>query len=107
MARRPLLTSIALAVVFSASVLVALSQAGQERAARPQDQVSQLLERVEKLEARVAELERSTPHVIVQQHGDPALRVLPDGLPGGPVPKGWQRKEFNGQWYYDIPLGSR
>jgi hypothetical protein len=106
MARRLLLTSILVAVVCSASVLVALSQAGQERTARPQDQV-RLLERIEKLEARVAELERRTPQVVVQQHGDPALRVLPDGLPGGPIPKGWQRREFNGQWYYDIPLGNR
>ena len=106
MSRRLMLTSIAVAVVCSASVLVALSRAGQELPVKPQDQAS-LLQRIEKLEARVGELERRTPQVIVPPSGDPTLRVLTNELGGGPAPKDWQRREFNGQWYYDIPLRSR
>ena len=46
--------------------------------------IKQLLDRIEKLEARVAQLEKR-------------LAV---------VSKGWKRKEFNGQYYYIVPLDS-
>jgi hypothetical protein len=98
------LAVVALAVVVGGLVALAASRAGQEPAG-PSDELRDLRKRVEKLEARVADLEQRTPRVIVPAQGAPELRVLPEGKGElHPVPKGWVPREFNGQRYYDIPL---
>jgi hypothetical protein len=96
---------LALAVVVGGLVMLAVSRAGSEQPAAPSDEVRDLRKRVEKLEARVAELEQRVPRVIVPAQGPPELRVAPEaGVEIRPVPKGWVPREFNGQRCYDIPL---
>jgi hypothetical protein len=106
MFRRRFLAVVVLAAAGLA--LIAGSRAGQEPAApASSDEIRDLRKRVEKLEARVAELEQRAPRVIVPAQGVPQLRVVPEGrLDGQPVPKGWIQREFNGQRYYDITLES-
>ena len=87
--------------------------------------IQQLLDRIEKLEARVEQLERRQPTVAVpytqpgyfapsaapewpQRPGQPEVpRATPAPLrpypPGQPVPKGWRLREFNGMYYYIVP----
>ncbi len=67
------------------------------------DQVRQLLKRVEKLEARVAELEQRVPRIVTAPQGVPQLRIAPEGKLET-LPKGWIPREFNGIRYYDVPL---
>ncbi len=94
-----------LAVLLAGAVAFRGLYAGQEQPAPQQDQVRELLKRVERLEARVAELERHQPRVVVPAQGAPELRVVPEApLDVQRVPKGWIPREFNGQRYYDIPL---
>ena len=64
--------------------------------------VQKLLERLEKLELRVTQLEaqlRLPRHYVLPSR--PAIPV--PSLPQ-PVPKGWQRGQINGIPYYVIPL---
>jgi hypothetical protein len=106
MLRHRFLAVAVLAAALGGIALFAVSRAGQEPVAPTQsDEVRDLRKRVEKLEARVAELEQRAPRVIVPSQGAPQLRVVPEGrLDGQPVPKNWIPREFNGQRYYDIPL---
>ena len=106
MFRRRFLAVVALAAAVACLALFAVSRAGQDQSApAPSDEVRDLRKRVEKLEARVAELEQRVPRVVVPAQGAPELRILPEGrLEGRPLPKGWIPREFNGQRYYDIPL---
>ena len=55
--------------------------------------IKQLLDRVAKLEARVAQLEQRQPKIVV-----------PHSEPVPSVPRDWERREFNGQTYYIVPL---
>lgn len=55
--------------------------------------IQQLLDRVAKLEARVAKLEQRQPKMVV-----------PYSQPVPSVPRDWERREFNGQTYYIVPL---
>jgi hypothetical protein len=57
--------------------------------------IRQLLDRVAKLEARVAQLEERQPQIVV-----------PYSQPAQSVPKDWQRGEINGLTFYVVPLGS-
>ena len=98
MKRYPIVAMLALTIV-GASVLLSRSRADNAAPAEPQ--VRELLKRIETLEARVAELERGQPRLLITQPA-PAYQALPYG-PG--VPKGWTPREFNGQVYYDILLG--
>ena len=106
MFRHRFLAVVVLATAVAGLALFTVSRAGQEQAAPAQsDEVRDLRKRVEKLEARVAELEQRVPRVVVPAQGAPELRVLPEArLDGRPLPKGWTPREFNGQRYYDIPL---
>ena len=84
--------------VLATCATAAVSLAASEDAAPKTEQaklIEQLLDRIEKLEARVEELEKREKMVIEQ--------LL---APGRNVPKGWQRREFNGRYYYIIPLDS-
>ena len=64
------------------------------------DQVQQLLRRVEKLEARIAQLEQLVPRTDIPVRGEPpTLAAPPDS-----VPNGWVPREINGTRYYIIPL---
>jgi hypothetical protein len=106
MIRHRILAAVAVAAALAGLTVYTVSRAGQEQAAPGQsDELRDLRKRVEKLEARVAELEQRAPRVIVPAQGVPQLRVVPEGrLDGQPVPKNWIPREFNGQRYYDIPL---
>jgi hypothetical protein len=66
------------------------------------DQVQQLLRRVEKLEARIAELEQLVPRTVTPVRVEPPAMVVPPDN----VPKGWVPKEINGMRYYIIPLST-
>lgn len=57
--------------------------------------IQQLTERIENLEKRIEQLERRQPSVVVPYR--PTAQT---------VPKGWQRREFNGIDYYIVPLES-
>ena len=58
-----------------------------------------VLQRLENLEARVAELEQSQGAIA------PALTLSRDF--GPEVPKNWVPRSFNGMRYYDVPLNGR
>ena len=70
---------------------------GQRSAALAADAPSDLLKRIETLEARVAMLEG-------QLAGMPRSVPLP-GLPTPGEPRYWSKREFNGAPIYIIPLG--
>ncbi len=94
-----------LAVGLVGGLALAVSRAAPEPQAASQVTVADLLQRIEKLEARVAELEQRVPRVIVPAQGGPQLRVVPEvnfGAQG--VPKSWKPRQFNGITYYDVPL---
>lgn len=108
MTRYHFLAAAAGAVILTGIITLAVSHAGQDGPAAPSNsvQVKDLLRRIEKLEARVAELERRVPRVVVPAEGAPQLRIIPEGkFEGRPLPKGWIPREFNGLRYYDVPLG--
>jgi DNA-binding helix-hairpin-helix protein with protein kinase domain len=108
MIRGRFLVAAALVAVLGAAGTFAVSRAGQGQAAPTQaDEIRELRQRVERLEARVQVLERQVPRVVVPSEGPPQLRIAPQGpLQGRPLPKNWIPREFNGQRYYDIPLDS-
>ncbi len=56
--------------------------------------IRQLLDRVAKLEARVAQLEGRQP------------QIVPYSQPAQSLPKDWQRGEINGLTFYIVPLAS-
>ena len=104
MKERPILICATLAAVLIGSALISVSRAGQQQAAgEDQLQTRQLLERLEKLEARVHELEQWLPRAVIPAAVVPKPRIL-KGPNTEAIPKGWLLREFNGQWYYDIPL---
>jgi hypothetical protein len=72
------------------------SDANDNAANRGAPQLQQLQDRLAKLEARVAELEKRPAYVTVPKvPGPPSLQA---------VPKHWQPREFNGMPYYIVPL---
>ncbi len=89
----PVMGVIGLAGLTIAAALDAAAE--QEETQRPAQNMQTLIQRVEKLEARVAELEKRRPTAVLTRAQAPTLRELP---------KGRQRKEFNGLPYYIIPL---
>lgn len=101
MIRRRLVGILVLTAFAGVATAVALNGA-EKPAPQADDQVRQLLQRVEKLEARVADLEQRVPRIVTAQ-GLPQLRVAPEGKLET-VPKGWIPREFNGIRYYDVPL---
>jgi hypothetical protein len=103
--QRFLIASIVAAVLAGAAVF-AVSRAGQGQTPPTQaEELRELRQRVERLEARVADLERQAPRVVIPAEGAPQLRIVPDRtLDGQRVPRNWVPREFNGQRYYDIPL---
>ncbi len=80
-------------------------QAPEKKNAPP---IERLLDRIEELEARVAQLEKRQAMVAIpyQQPIPPSIAPQVPYAQGQPVPKGWKRKEFNGQYYYIVPLDS-
>jgi hypothetical protein len=94
--------------------------------------VKELLAKIEKLERRIIELESAQQPIAVYQYGasqTPAIlspvqghryyRPYPDSKelppttkfrpivpPTETVPRSWRRHEFNGHFYYTIPLGN-
>ncbi len=111
-------TSRVLGVAFvTVTLAVALTVYGFTNAEKEQkkgpptaDPLKQLIDRIEKLEARVAELEKRQKVIAVPQtpslpKGEGWIVVpQPRSLPKGHVPKGWVEKEFNGIPYYIVPL---
>jgi hypothetical protein len=87
------------AVVVCGSVLTAVLAAEKDSPDAQAGQIQKLQERVAQLEARVMALEKKSPCVALPE------RIV--GHPGSaiePLPKGWQRQEFNGRPYYIVPL---
>lgn len=68
--------------------------------------VAELLERIEKLEKRITQVEKC------QRMGTVPFQQLKSTAPVVPyepnatLPRSWRRKEFNGQYYYIVPLDS-
>jgi hypothetical protein len=97
MKRMRVLAAVALATVGG---LWFLNGSAAQGPAAANPSTAELLERIKKLEARVADLERQTPRAVLAP-----LPARPLILPNGPAyPRGWIPREFNGQPYYDIPL---
>ena len=78
----------------TATDATATDDASTDRAAT----MKALVARLEKLEARVAELEAQTAPVIRPADFTSAVQALPE------TPKGWSRREFNGVEYFIVPL---
>ena len=98
------------------SLAVALTVYGRANAEKDEkkgqptaEPLKQLMDRIEKLEARVAELEKRQKVIVVPQppslpKGEGWIVVpQPRSLPKGQLPKGWVEKEFNGIPYYIVP----
>jgi hypothetical protein len=86
-------------VVAGLATTAVIGAAANESGAKP-SRFEQLLERVERLEARVAELEKQTRVLVVPRATAPAK-------PRGRVPEGWVEKEFNGVPYYIVPCDEK
>ncbi len=77
-------------------------------------QLSGLLERITKLEQRVAELEKkgvvhtlsveTAPHAPNRIHNPVNVRLHKSVNPQ--LPRGWSRKQFNGMDYFIVPLSA-
>ena len=81
----------------------------------PSETISSLTERIKELEARVERLEKSRQILALpapgtelptRPKGPQEYQQRPDSMPEPDLPKGWQRKEFNGVPYYIVPLDS-
>ena len=81
------------------SIVTQTAAEPQESATTPQ-RVHELVQRIEKLEARVAKLEKTRPFLLAPRRA----QSPPDRQR---IPEGWVPKEFNGQYYYIVPLDSR
>jgi hypothetical protein len=88
------LAAIALAAVGVVGIWLKASESPQPKG-NGDPIVKQLLDRVAKLEARVAQLEERQPQIVV-----------PYSQPAQSVPKEWQRGEINGLTFYIVPLAS-
>lgn len=86
------------AIVLAASSTVGIWLSASETAqpsGNDAPAIRQLLDRVAKLEARVAQLEQRQPQIVV-----------PFSPPPQSVPKDWQRGEINGMTFHIVPLAS-
>lgn len=109
------------AIVFAAIAIAAISKAAPGAAEEPisPQTVKQLNERIQALEKRVDQLEQQKaaaggpidPLPQIQLAPSPLgqLPQSPSPLPGAPqadqsLPEGWTTKEFNGRYYYLVPL---
>ena len=73
------------------------AEKGEKNGQPSAEPLKQLMDRIGKLEARVAELEKRQRVIVVP-------RQPPGLLPKRQVPQGWTEKEFNGLPYYIVPL---
>jgi hypothetical protein len=97
------------AVALLAGLLVGTWLIGSEVAA-PDKQVAELLARIEQLEKRVEQLEQRSPMIAVPHGGNLPYSVVPPAtapMPSVPsIPRDWSAREFNGMYYYIVPLDS-
>ena len=87
------------AMCLAASAVV-ISRAEEMSPPSSVEQIHKLQDSVMLLEARVAALEKRQASVVLPPTSD--FR----NSPSEPIPKDWQRSEFNGVPYYIVPLGS-
>jgi hypothetical protein len=90
-------------VVCAAALAATVSTPKEKRPLSAAEQIQELQDRIAKLESRVAALEKGNAPITIT----PTVPLL-DGrqlLPSQPLPQGWERREFNGQPYYFVPLG--
>jgi hypothetical protein len=87
-----MLTAAALVGLATAWAWAAVSETEPEGTS----EIKQLKKQIADLEKRIERLER--------QRGSMAVPGRPFGF-NAPVPRNWQRRDFNGQPYYLIPLG--
>ncbi len=88
-------------------------EAGEEPAAKAVSSVTlqELLDRVQKLETRVDQLEGRPltlfpAHGLLPRYGNVPYSHSPSYPPGTEFPNGWQQREINGIRYYLVPLDS-
>jgi hypothetical protein len=84
--------------------LFAIAEAGNGGPAPVGDDSPQaLLERIKKLEARMAQLERQPPAMIYPMQALPSPNFVSPGMQPQ-VPPNWIPREFNGQRFYIAPI---
>ena len=96
----------AIACIVSLCIAVALvlpSTADETSAQNPKSEIKQLQDKIARLEARVAALEKKPVYAGLVARPDAALS-LPEK---SPLPKGWTQQEFNGMKYYIVPLRTK
>ena len=104
MIRRNWIAFVASAVVLVGATWFAVAQAGEEKSRPgPEGTSQQLRQRLEELEARVAQLEQRAALPAFPAHAIPQSYVVPQGTPPS-VPEGSIPREFNGMRYYIVPL---
>lgn len=93
-----------LAILSVSLVLLAvIGYADSKQANDEQDELTQLKQRIESLERRVAELEKQRMKIQTQ----PKI-IMPERLPPlQDVPGSWEKREFNGISYYIIPIDQK
>ena len=108
MLRQSLVAAVVCAAVIVALVSRSAAEPGKE-GSRNSASAPELLERIARLEARVAELERRTPLTTLTQV--PGTNVVPYTTFGGAAqypppaaPESWTPREFNGLRYFIVPL---
>ena len=106
-----------LIAIASAVTVVCLATGNLTRSsadhASPENQPTgeQLLELIQKLEARVDQLEQRQPLLTTTiprslPSATPSVDVDPPLTPQQPVPESWRKMEFNGHHYYLVPLST-
>jgi hypothetical protein len=109
MRTRTIVLVVALAFVcLFAGNLIGSSEEEVPEKKSPPPTVERLLRRIEILEARVALLDTRLK-VLDMRSQLQALPVVESHgayTQDGSLPKGWTRKEFNGHYYYVVPLSS-
>ncbi|MDQ3622399.1 MAG: hypothetical protein M3463_07925 [Verrucomicrobiota bacterium] len=87
-----------------ATMVLAMIAAAQLIAADDVPELGKLTEKIKALEAEVAALKKK---VAALEQRPPLSPTVPRerAVPGEPLPKGWQPREYNGQRYFAIPLG--
>ncbi|KAA0132159.1 hypothetical protein FYZ48_29065 [Gimesia chilikensis] len=99
--------SVPLLVVLVIVSLVSNSLWSAPEAESDQDKVSALLKRIEQLEQRVEQLEKTHPLTIVPTHPQVQLKDLqPNVPPASTIHRRWKEQQINGMKYYIVPLQS-
>ncbi len=86
-----------------ATMVLAMVGAAHLIAADDSPQLAKLTEKIRSLEAEVTALKKKVAALEQRPPVSPTV-ARERAVPGEPLPKGWQPREYNGHRYFAIPL---